>query len=142
MKNCLICKRIQDIKNNKNPFFVKELKTGYVVLKDDQFYKGYALFLCKKHVTELHELDDKFKAEFLNEMSQVAKAVHKTFNPVKLNYELLGNANPHLHWHIIPRYKNDSNPKKPIWSTRRKQGTVKQEVMSKLKDLLTESLGD
>ena len=46
---CLICERIEMIKNNQNKFFVKELKTGYVVLGDNQHFKGYTLFLYKKH---------------------------------------------------------------------------------------------
>lgn len=44
---CLICERIEMIKNNENKFFVKELKTGYVVLGDNQHFKGYTLFLYK-----------------------------------------------------------------------------------------------
>ena len=46
---CLICERIQMIKEHKNPYFVKELETGYVVLGDHQHFKGYTLFLCKEH---------------------------------------------------------------------------------------------
>lgn len=114
-KDCLICTRISDIKNGNNPYFVKELKAGYVVLGDYQFYKGYTLFLSKIHVSELHELNS-LRLPFLEEMAIVAEAVFKTFKPSKLNYELLGNTDKHLHWHIIPRYKNDPNPKEPIWT--------------------------
>ena len=114
-RNCLICERIKLIKQNKNPFFVKELQTGFVVLGDHQFYKGYTLFLSKQHKKELHELDQKEKIEFLTEMSQVAQAVYEAFSPDKLNYELLGNTENHLHWHIFPRYANDPEPNKPIW---------------------------
>ncbi len=131
MKKCLICKRINEIKNNKNKFFVKELKTGYVVLEDYQFYRGYTIFLCKKHVFEIHELDRKYKNLFLEEMSNVAKAVFKAFKPVKLNYELLGNSHPHLHWHIIPRYKDDLSPKEPIWVI----GKTKRMLRTNFKDL-------
>ena len=45
---CLICDRIQMIKDETNPFFVKELETGYVVFGDTQRIEGYTLFLCKK----------------------------------------------------------------------------------------------
>jgi diadenosine tetraphosphate (Ap4A) HIT family hydrolase len=48
-------------------------------------------------------------------MSQVAEAVFKAFKPDKLNYEMLGNAEPHLHWHIFPRYMSDPNFTRPIW---------------------------
>lgn len=71
---CLICERIQMIKEHKNPYFVKELETGYVVLGDHQHFKGYTLFLCKEHKTELFQLDKDVKIKFLEEMSLVAEA--------------------------------------------------------------------
>jgi diadenosine tetraphosphate (Ap4A) HIT family hydrolase len=115
MHACLICKRVDNIKKNKNIYFVKELTTGYVVLGDFQFYRGYSFFLSKIHVDELHELGS-LRTVYLNEMAIVAEAVFNVFKPNKLNYELLGNTDRHLHWHIIPRYQNDPNPKAPIWS--------------------------
>lgn len=115
-ETCLICDRIQQILNGTNKYFVTELETGYVVIGDNQFYKGYTLFLCKEHKTELHELDKKFRLKFLEEMSIVAEAVHQAFKPRKLNYELLGNTDSHVHWHIIPRYNNDPEPKRTIWT--------------------------
>ncbi len=111
----LITDRISLIKEGKNPYFVAELNTGYVVLGDHQFYKGYTLFLCKKDATELHQLDKEFKIKFLEEMSLVAEAVFRAFKPKKLNYELLGNSESHLHWHIFPRHENDPLPEKPVW---------------------------
>ena len=115
MCNCLICKRIEMIKNNENPYFVKELETGYVVLGDHQRFKGYTLFLCKKHVTELHHLDHDFKMKYLEEMSIVAEAVQKAFGAEKMNYELLGNGDTHVHWHLFPRNTGDTPEKGPVW---------------------------
>lgn len=115
MKDCLICKRIEMIKNNENQYFVKELETGYVVLGDHQRFKGYTLFLCKKHVTELHHLDRNFKMKYLEEMSLVAEAVQKVFNAEKMNYELLGNGDTHVHWHLFPRNTGDTPQKGPVW---------------------------
>jgi diadenosine tetraphosphate (Ap4A) HIT family hydrolase len=114
-QNCLICERIEQIKEGKNSHFVAELETGYVVIGDYQYYKGYSLFLCKKHVRELHHLEPIFRQKFLMEMSLVAQAIDETFRPKKLNYELLGNKESHLHWHLYPRYKDDPYPDKPIW---------------------------
>lgn len=114
-KNCLICERIRMIQEDTNPYFVKELQEGYVVIGDHQFYRGYTLFLYKEHAEELHELKEGKRRTFLYEMSIVAEAVWRAFKPVKLNYELLGNTDPHLHWHIIPRHRNDPDPKKPTW---------------------------
>lgn len=113
--NCLICQRIELIKQGKNPYFIKELETGYAVLGDYQYFKGYCLLLCKEHKTELHQLEPKIRDKFLQEMALLAEAVYKTFQAKKLNYELLGNTHQHLHWHIFPRHKTDPAPEEPIW---------------------------
>ncbi len=116
MDNCFVCERIQLIKVGRNPFFVRELKTGYVVLGDIQRFKGYTLFLCKEHATELHFLESEFRIAFLEEMSLVAEAVYNAFKPDKLNYELLGVGNGvHMHWHIFPRRNGDTPDPGPVW---------------------------
>lgn len=117
---CFICDRIDTIKNGTNPYFVKELETGYVVLGDNQHFKGYSIFLCKEHQTELFHLDNSYKLKFLEEMSLVAEAVSKAFGAEKMNYELLGNGETHLHWHLFPRVTGDienygNNGKGPVW---------------------------
>ena len=81
---CLVCDRINMIKDETNPFFVKELETGYVVIGDHQRFKGYTLFLCKEHATEIHFLEKEFRTKFLQEMSLVAEAVYNAFKPDKL----------------------------------------------------------
>lgn len=117
---CLICDRIEMIKNGKNPYFVKELETGYVVIGDHQYFKGFTLFLCKRHETELFHLDRKFKMKFLEEMSLVAEAAARAFGSEKMNYELLGMGDAHLHWHLYPRRSGDlgdygNHGKGPVW---------------------------
>lgn len=117
---CFICERIEMIKNSTNPYFVKELETGYVVLGDNQHFKGYTIFLCKEHKTELFQLSRADKMKFLEEMSLVAEAVSKAFDAEKMNYELLGNGDTHLHWHLFPRRSGDienygNNGKGPVW---------------------------
>ena len=117
---CLICDRIKMIHEKTNPWFVKELETGYVVIGDNQHFKGYTLFLCKEHKTELFQLDHPVKMKFLDEMSVVAEAVATAFDAEKMNYELLGNGDTHLHWHLFPRISGDlenygNNGKGPVW---------------------------
>ena len=112
---CLISERINMIKQGNNPYFVKELETGYVVIGDYQHFYGYTLFLCKQHVTELHNLSYEFKIKYLEEMSLVAEAVYTAFKPEKMNYELLGNGDTHVHWHLFPRVTGDTPIKGPVW---------------------------
>lgn len=117
---CLICDRIQMIQDGKNPYFVKELQTGYVVIGDHQHFKGYSLFLYKQHKTELFQLDMKERSLFMQEMSMVAEATAKAFGAEKMNYELLGMGDSHLHWHLFPRAFGDLgeygvNGNGPVW---------------------------
>lgn len=145
VKSCSLCRQILNIR--QNPYFVSELTTGYVILGTYQFYRGYTLFFCKKHVAELHELPLKFRQQFLKDMSQVAEAVFKAFKPKKLNYELLGNTEPHLHWHLFPRYNNDPMPKRPIWCvdrtiTMNKSAKPSPHQLNTLKLVLQRSLKD
>lgn len=79
MNSCLVCKRIALIKENKNPYFVRELNTGYVVIGDQQRIKGYSLFLCKQCAYELHQLESNYRDDFLHEMAVVAEAVYNAF---------------------------------------------------------------
>lgn len=60
---------------------------------------------------ELHELPREFRERFLVEMN--------AFRPDKLNYELLGNGDAHMHWHIFPRRLTEPNPTHPVWWTPR-----------------------
>lgn len=119
---CIVCDRIEMIKNGSNPYFVKELETGYVVIGDNQHFYGYTLFLYKEHgdKTELFHLDTAERLKFLEEMSIVAEAVSKAFGADKMNCELLGNGDAHLHWHLYPRVDGDienygNNGRGPVW---------------------------
>jgi diadenosine tetraphosphate (Ap4A) HIT family hydrolase len=117
--SCLICERITQIQAGTNPWFVAEIETGYVVLGDYQFFRGYTLLLGRAHLPELHDLPRAERVLFLTEMSEVAEAVFRWVRPRKLNYELLGNAEPHLHWHLFPRHADDPSPGTSSWKVDR-----------------------
>jgi diadenosine tetraphosphate (Ap4A) HIT family hydrolase len=36
------------------------------------------------------------------------------YRPLKMNYQLLGNRIPHLHWLIAPRFEDDVAPGDPL----------------------------
>lgn len=96
-EKCDMCNVIEQIKKGKNPWFVKELETGYVILGWNHHFYGYSLFICKQHVVELFDLDIDFRTKYLLEMTIVAEAVKNAFGAEKINYECLGNGDIHLH---------------------------------------------
>ncbi len=113
--NCEICTRIADIQSGNHPGFIAELPTGYAVLGDSQFFRGYTLFLCKTPSPDLEDLPRDFKLQFLSEMALVSEAVSNVLKPHKMNVESLGNMVPHLHFHLFPRFLEEAEPTKPVW---------------------------
>jgi diadenosine tetraphosphate (Ap4A) HIT family hydrolase len=49
-------------------------------------------------------------------VSDVARALAAAYDAVKMNYELLGNQLPHIHWHLVPRRADDPIPLQPVWT--------------------------
>src|SRR5438105_15646704 len=80
-----------------------------------QYYQGYCILVARRHATELNQLPENERMAYFNEMCWLAKAIESAFNPRKLNYELLGNQVPHLHWHLFPRYDHDADALRPVW---------------------------
>jgi diadenosine tetraphosphate (Ap4A) HIT family hydrolase len=97
------------------PLLIAELETSRAFLHEDQFFPGYVLLVLRHHATELFELEAGERRVHLEEVSRVAQALARAFRPVKMNYELLGNQVPHIHWHLVPRLATDPDLRAPIW---------------------------
>ena len=110
--DCPMCRRWEDEKDLQ----VIELPHSYVTLNRDQFFPGYTLLFTKDHITELFHLDRTVRSALMEEVSAVAKALFTIFKPDKINYELLGNMVPHIHWHIVPRFASEPLWPRPIWA--------------------------
>ena len=101
-----------------HPRKIAELEVSTAFLSGrSQFYRGQTILYLRQHATELYHLDPRTRQRFMEDTSQVAQALDKTFSPLKMNYEILGNGRPHLHWWLSPRRLTDPDPKLPIWVT-------------------------
>jgi len=60
------------------------------------------------------DLSDEQSCGYWREVLAVGRAVRDQFDPVKMNYMTLGNTVPHLHTHVVPRYRDDPAPGGPI----------------------------
>src|SRR2546427_10837844 len=112
----------QSVYEPKNLVFY-ESRTSVAKLNPDQAFEGYTFLTLKWHEEELYKLADKDRKQFLEDMSLAANALSKPLKPDKMNYELLGNSMPHLHWHLIPRHTSHPLRGRPIWAgNRRRKG--------------------
>ena len=112
--NCPICRTIVELNRDRSDDLVWRFPHSIAIVGPWQFYSGYCLLLSRNHVTELSRLGSNRTAS-LEEMSLLAQAIEECFRPHKLNYELLGNQVPHLHWHLFPRYAKDPERLQPVW---------------------------
>jgi len=95
--------------------FITDLGLSKAYLHDDQFFRGWTVIVLQRHATELFHLSPDERAQLMEEVTAVAKALAQVYDAKKINYELLGNQLPHIHWHIIPRLANDPAPLEPVW---------------------------
>jgi diadenosine tetraphosphate (Ap4A) HIT family hydrolase len=112
---CSICQRISLWQSGHNPFVIHEFENSILIVGDHQFHKGYSLLLLKEHVRELHELTPAVQAALFRELMQAGRALVNTFNPWKMNYSCYGNLDPHIHWHLFPRYETEPDHMNHPW---------------------------
>ena len=118
MENCAYCMENELL----DAFGIKicELNQSKVYLFREQSHPGRVIVAHKKHVSEMTDLTPAERAEYFEEINRVSNAIHKAFNPQKVNYGAYGDTGCHLHFHLVPKYKDgfewggvfEMNPKK------------------------------
>lgn len=98
---------IELARQGKHPALVCRLPSGWVVLADMQYLRGYCILLADPLVSSLNDLDEKSRRDFLGDMALIGDALMKVTGAYRINYGIMGNSDPFLHAHIVPRYKNE-----------------------------------
>ncbi len=86
-----------------------------VVRVDDVHYPGFCRVILNRHVKEMTDLDTHERERLMSVVFAVEQAICEIMQPEKINLACLGNMTPHIHWHIIPRFKQDKTFPYPIW---------------------------
>ena len=102
-----------------------------VILVDDPLFPGYFRVIWNKHIAEMSDLTDDERQLLEKVLLTVEKVVREQMQPDKINWAQFGNMVPHLHWHIIARYRDDSHFPESIWGL--KQRKVAEEKVQQLK---------
>jgi diadenosine tetraphosphate (Ap4A) HIT family hydrolase len=112
---CPLCEREALLRAGSYPYLVKELEHTWWLLGEHQYYAGYSVLLLKGHEREISDLSPERAEGVFRELRQVESAVRRTFRPHKMNLCSLGNVVDHVHWHLFPRYAEDSQRANPAW---------------------------
>ena len=119
-----------------------------VVLVDEPGYPGFCRVIWNAHVKEMTDLTNAERGHLMDVVFAVEMALRELLRPDKVNLASLGNATPHLHWHVIPRFRDDPHFPNPIWGKSTRQpaahsganiGTFRNELAERLSQLHTDA---
>ena len=113
----LIHRRVEAARKGENPTVLCRMESGWAVFGDVQVLNGYCLLLPDPVVPTLNDLDSQERIKFLRDMTLIGDAILEVTGAARINYEILGNSEPALHVHIIPRYEAEPEDLRrgPIW---------------------------
>jgi len=113
----LIHERVEAARAGTNPTVICRMPSGWAVLGDAQFLRGYSLLLADPVVSDLNALDEERRRLFLRDMAILGDALLETTDAYRINYEILGNTDPALHAHVFPRYQTEPEELRrvPAW---------------------------
>lgn len=103
---------------------IARLEVSYLGFVSDERFPGRCVLVLDRHATELFDLSATVRHAFVDDVSTAARAIKLAVNPFKMNYEILGNADPHVHCHLIPRQSDEPKPKVPAWLHPREQSAL------------------
>ena len=88
-----------------------------VMYIDDSPFVGWCRVIWHAHALELTDLDEAERNRLMRTVFAVETGLRKLLSPAKINLASMGTAMPHVHWHIVPRFPDDTHFPDPVWST-------------------------
>ena len=83
-----------------------DLGVSQLILFKEQSHPGRCIVAYKDHVSEIVNLTDEERNAFFADVNRAANAIHKAFHPEKVNYGAYGDTGCHLHFHLVPKYRD------------------------------------
>ena len=90
---------------DKFGIFICELDVSSLILFKEQSKPGRVIVAYKDHVSELVNISEEERNLFMADVCRAANALHRAFNPKKVNYGAYGDTGCHLHMHLVPKYE-------------------------------------
>ncbi len=104
LPDCLYCRKDQRLHDLMVEIAPLQVSTLY--LFKEQTCRGRCVVAYRDHVNELFELPAAELALFMQDVAQAARAMQAAFGPAKINYGAYSDKLPHLHFHLVPKYRD------------------------------------
>ena len=105
-----------------------------VVAVDEAEYPGFTRVVWNAHVKEMTDLPPADRVRIMDVVWAVESAQREVMVPEKINLASFGNMTPHVHWHVIPRYRDDAHFPNPTWAVAQRASSA--EVLAARRALL------
>lgn len=148
---CPLCDQAALARAGRHDRFIAELSETFMLLSDRQGCRGWTVLVLKEHAEHLADLPAQRQARVFADVVRSAAAIRSVFatsgtggGPSRINYECLGNQVAHVHWHLIPRHRDDPDPSNAIWgwSEDRLSGTITGDEQRELIEAIAVALAD
>jgi len=108
-QNCAYCMREENGKLlDAFGIHICDLSVSSLILFKEQSHPGRCIVAYQEHVGELVDLTDEERNAFFADVARAARAIHAAFHPDKVNYGAYGDTGRHLHFHLVPKYKDQA----------------------------------
>lgn len=120
------------------------LSVSTLGLYNDSRFPGRCILVLNDHFEELAHLADDLLSSFARDIKRAGRAIEASTDASRMNYAVLGNTVPHVHCHIIPRFKgpDDPNPTRPIWESPLHNESLPEDQVTLISDAIVEHLKD
>ena len=108
----LIEERVAAARRGENPYVIAKMASGWLVIGDVQPLAGYCVFLADPVVESINALAPQARAQYSLDVLRAGDPLLAVTDAYRINYETLGNFEPALHTHIIPRYLSEPDEKR------------------------------
>lgn len=105
---------------------------------------GYCRVVWRDHVAEMTDLGAADRRHLMSVVFAVEAALRAVVRPDKINLASLGNQVPHLHWHVVPRWRDDRHFPNAIWgeAARATAAPRAEPELGRLRDALVGALAE
>ena len=100
-------------------------KLRVIAVHNEANAPAFCRVIWQQHIAEMTDLRPAERAELMDMVYKVEAAMRQVLQPEKINLASLGNVVPHVHWHVIARFKDDACFPAPIWATATRQATFR-----------------
>lgn len=120
---------------------IKEYKYWKLLVRNRNKTLGNCVAILKRHVEKFSEIREEEMKDFVNVVQDTEKSIKESFDCDKFNYQMTMMKDPHLHFHIFPRYSSNKNFAEIEWVDEGWPGIpgksfpkVSQEILNRIKE--------